>query len=117
VLQRYRPLSLADERQLIALAQAGSESSTYELVLRHIGFIVFRIHRKVFPHLLPRFGEELLAETIPVLHAKIQTYDLDYCDKFGQPKPVKFISYIWKRIDGHILDSLKRELEHDKRLD
>jgi hypothetical protein len=101
---------------LIALAQAGSESSTHELVLRHISFVIFRLHRKVFPHLLRRFGEELLAESLPALHAKIRTYDLAYRDKAGQPKPVKFVSYIWKRIDGHILDSLKRELEHDKKL-
>lgn len=114
--QRYQSLSLADERRLIALAQAGSESSTQELVLCHVGFVIFRLHRKVFPRLLRRFGEELLAEAIPVLYAKIQAYDLDYCDKSGQPKPVKFVSYIWKRIDGQILDSLKRELEHDKRL-
>ena len=68
----------------------------------------------MFPHLLPRFGKELLSEAIPILYAKIQTYDLDYRDKSGQRKPVKFISYIWKRIDGHILDSLKRELAHEK---
>lgn len=105
-----------EERRLIALAQHGSEQSIQELVLRHIGFVIFRLQRRVFPDLLPRFGEDLLAETIPVLHAKIQTYDLDYCDKSGQPKPVKFASYIWKRIDGQILDSLKRELENDKKL-
>lgn len=114
--QRYPPLSLEEERRLIGLAQRGSESSTQELVLRHISFVIFRLHRKVFPHLLRRFGEELLAEAIPVLYAKIQTYDLTYRGKAGQPKPVKFVSYIWKRIDGQILDSLKRELEHDKRL-
>jgi len=50
------------------------------------------------------------------LYAKIQTYDLDYCDKSGQRKPVKFVSYIWKRIDGHILDGAKRELAREKEL-
>ena len=116
LIQRYQPLSLVEERRLIALAQRGSEQNIQELVLRHIGFVIFRLHRKVFPDLLRRFGDELLAEAILVLHAKIQTYDLTYRDKSGQPKPVKFVSYIWKRIDGQILDSLKRELEHDKRL-
>lgn len=43
VIQHYPPLSLADERRLIALAQAGSAFSTQELVLRHIGVIVFRM--------------------------------------------------------------------------
>jgi len=66
---------------LIAAAQRGSEQSVQELVLRHISFISFRLHRKVFPHLLRRFGEELLSEAIPILYAKIQTYDLDYRDR------------------------------------
>ena len=35
--------------------------------------------------------------------------DLNYRDKKGNPNPVKFVSYIWKRIDGFIIDSLKRE--------
>jgi len=113
LIQHYSPLSLAEKRRLIASAQHGSEASIQELILRHIGFVSFRIHRRVFPHLLRRFGEELLAETILVLYAKIQTYDLDYRDKTGRLKPVKFVSYIWKRIDGHILDALKQELEHD----
>ncbi len=95
------------------MAQRGSEQSTNEIVLRHIGFVIFRLHQKVFPELLRRFGEELLAEAIPILYAKIQTYDLAYRDRTGQPKPVKFVSYIWKRIDGQIIDSLKRELAHD----
>ncbi len=28
----------------------------------------------------------------------------------GNPNPVKFVSYIWKRIDGFLIDSLKKEL-------
>jgi hypothetical protein len=101
---------------LIAAAQRGSERSAQELVLRHINFVSFRLHRRVFPHLLRRFGQELLSEAIPILYAKIQTYDLDYLDRQGHPKPVKFVSYIWKRIDGHILDGLKRELAREKKL-
>ncbi len=110
LIQRYQPLSLTDERRLIAAAQQGSAPSTDELVLRHIGFVSFRLHTKIFPDLLRRFGEDLLAEAIPILYAKIQTYDLAYRDQTGRPKPVRFVSYIWKRIDGHILDSLQREL-------
>jgi hypothetical protein len=98
------------------LAQRGSEESTQELVLRHIGFISFRLHRRVFPHLLTRFGEDLLSEAIPILYAKIQTYGLRYRDRQGHFKPVRFASYIWKRIDGHILDGLKRGLEREKEL-
>jgi hypothetical protein len=115
-ITHYAPLTLEQERQLIASAQRGSPSSTEELILRHIGFVSFRIHRRVFPHLLRRFGEELLAETILVLYAKIQTYDLDYRDKTGQLKPVKFVTYIWKRIDGHIVDSIMRELKNDRKM-
>ena len=101
---------------MIAAAQRGSERSIQEIVLRHIGFVSFRLHRRVFPALLRRFGEELLSEAIPILYAKIQTYYLCYRDRQGNPKPVKFVSYIWKRIDGHILDGVKREMERDKEL-
>ncbi|MFH1338924.1 MAG: hypothetical protein ABIH40_03690 [Candidatus Omnitrophota bacterium] len=45
-----------------------------------------------------------------IIYAKIESYDLDYCDKKGNLHPVKFISYIWKRIDGFIIDFLKKEL-------
>ena len=76
---------------MIAAAQRGSERSAQELVLRHINFVSFRLHRRVFPDLLRRFGEEL-------------------------PKPVTFVSYIWKRINGHILDGVKRELTREKEL-
>ena len=38
-----------------------------------------------------------------------------YRDKNGDFKPVRFSSYIWKRIDGFILDSLKKELERERR--
>ena len=38
-----------------------------------------------------------------------------YRDKKGNFKPVRFSSYIWKRIDGFILDSLKKELERERR--
>jgi hypothetical protein len=96
------------------LAQRGSERSANELVLRHISFVSFHLHRRVFPHLLPRFGEELLSEAIPILYAKIQTYDLRYHDRQGHLKPVRFVSYIWKRIDGHIIDRLKRELNREQ---
>ena len=99
---------------MIASAQRGSEHSRDELVLRHIGFVMFRLHRKVFPEHLRRFGDDLLAESIPVLYAKIKTYDLAYRDKRGQPKPVKFVSYIWKRIDGFIVDSLREQLRKDR---
>lgn len=66
VIQRYPALSLMEERRLIASAQRGSERSVQELVLRHIGFVSFRLHRRVFPDLLRRVGEELLSEAIPI---------------------------------------------------
>jgi len=86
------------------------------MVLRHIGFVIFRLHKKVFPEHLERFGEELLSEAIIILYAKIKMYDLDYCDKHGNRKPVKFVSYVWKRIDGFIIDFLKREFRKEKLL-
>ncbi len=83
--------------------------------MRHIGFVIFRIHKKVFPEYLKRFGDDLLSDSIPVLYQKIQTYNLDYRDRHGHAKPVKFVSYIWKRIDGFIIDSLKKEFAKDRK--
>ena len=109
-VQRYPKISLSEERRLISEAQKGSKKSRDELVLRHISFLKFRIRRIAFPHLVQRFGDDLLGEAILIVYNKIESYDLNYRDKKGNPKPVKFISYIWKRIDGFIIDSLKREV-------
>ena len=112
--RRYPTLSLTEERRLIAQAQHGSPESAQELVLRHVGFVIFRLRKRVFPDLLPRFGDDLPSSAVPVLYQKIATYDLDYRDKQCHPKPVKFVSYIWKRIDGFILDALQEELRADR---
>jgi DNA-directed RNA polymerase specialized sigma subunit len=110
IVKRYPKISLSEERQLILKAQKGSKKSKDELVLRHVSFLIFRIHKIAFPSLVRSFGEDLLAEAILIIYKKIDSYDLGYCDKKGNTKPVKFISYIWKRIDGFIIDSLKKEL-------
>lgn len=110
IVRRYPKIPLPEERRLISEAQKGSKKSKDELVFRHVGFLIFRIHRIVFPNLIQRFGEDLLEEAILIAYNKIESYDLDYRDKQGNPNPVKFISYIWKRIDGFIIDSLKKEL-------
>jgi DNA-directed RNA polymerase specialized sigma subunit len=64
----------------------------------------------VFPEFIQHFGEDLLEEAILILYKKIKSYDLNYRDNKGNPNPVKFTYYIWKRIDGFIIDSLKKEL-------
>ena len=110
IVRRYPKIPLPEERRLVLEAQKGSKKSKDELVLRHIGFLIFRIHKRVFPYLIQRFGEDLLEETILITYKKIESYNLDYRDKQGNPNPVKFVSYIWKRIDGFIIDSLKKEL-------
>ena len=112
VIQHYPKISLSEERRLISEAQKGSKKSRDELVFRHISFLKFRIRRIAFPHLVQRFGDDLLGETILIIYKKIESYDLNYHDKQGNPHPVKFISYIWKRIDGFIIDSLKKEMTH-----
>ena len=114
--RQYPKISLSEERRLIAQAKKGSEKSTEAIILRPIGFVIFRIHKRAFPEFLKRFGEDLLPDAIPILHKKIKTYNLKYRDKQGKPKPVKFALYIWKRIDGFILDSLKKELREETRL-
>lgn len=83
--------------------------------MRHVGFVIFRIYKKIFPVYLQRFGEEILSQAIFILYDKIQSYNLRYKDQRGEPKPVRFSSYIWKRIDGLILDSLKKELDRERR--
>ena len=108
---------MAEERNLIKKAQRGSKKSKDELVLRHISFLIFRIHKMAFPVFIQRFGEDLLEEAILILYKKIKSYDLDYRDNKGNPNPVKFISYIWKRIDGSILDTLKKELNESNYYD
>ena len=112
---KHPPLSLTEERRLIAKAKRGYKVETQDLVLRHISFIIFRIHKKAFPVYVARFGEEILAQAVFILYDKIKTYNLRYRDKKGELKPVRFSSYIWKRIDGFILDSLKAELARDRR--
>lgn len=113
-LPKYSALSLAEERCLLSQAQQGYKTATDELILRHIGFINFRLHRRVFPAYIDRFGEDILSEAVFILYKKIKSYDLCYRDKHGDLKPVKFSSYIWKRIDGFILDSLKKELKRER---
>ena len=111
IIRQYPKLSLSEERLLISKAKKGSKKSKDEIILRHIGFLIFRIHKIVFPALIRRFGEDLLEEAILITYRKIKTYNLDYRDKKGNPNPVKFVSYIWKRIDGFIIDFLKKELK------
>ena len=111
IIQKYPRISLSEERRLIHKAQNGSKKSKDELVLRHISFLIFRIHKVAFPEFIQRFGEDLLEEAILIVYNKIESYDLNYCDKQGNLHPVKFISYIWKRIDGFIIDYLIKEMK------
>jgi len=115
IVSKYPKISLSEERLLIQRAQKGSKKATEEIVLRHTGFILFRLHKRAFPGYLRRFGEDLLSEAVFSLYEKIKTYDLAYCDSRGNPRPVKFSSYVWKRIDGFILDSLKKEIEREQK--
>lgn len=115
VVPRYLKISLSEERCLILEAQKGLKESANELVLRHVPFVVFRIHRIVFPPLIQRFEEDMLTEAILIIYTKIKSYNLDYRNKQGNPNPVKFVSYIWKRIDGFIIDFLKKEINESKR--
>ena len=108
IARRYERLTLAQERRLIAKAQGGAKESTDEIVLRHVGFVMFRLRTVVYPEVLVRLGDDLLADAILVLYDKVHTYDLRYRDRNGERKRVRFSSYIWKRIDGFIIDSLNR---------
>jgi len=114
-LHKYPKISLREERRLIAKAKKGSQKEMEELVLRHLSFVIFRIHKKAFPSYIDRFGDDIFSEAVFILYEKIKTYNLRYKDKHGNFKPVRFSSYVWKRIDGFILDFLKKEIERENR--
>ena len=109
IARQYERLPLKQERQLIAKAQRGSTKSTEEIVMRHVGFVMYRLRMVVYPSVLFRLGDDLLADTVLMLYEKVKTYDLRYRDRQGKRKPVRFVSYVWKRVDGFIIDSLNRE--------
>ena len=112
--RRYPKISLEVERELIAKAKRGSRKCRDEIVLRHIGFIIFRLQRKLLPPYLRRHGPEMLSAALPTLYGKVKSYDLDYRDPEGRLKPVKFASYVWKHVDGFIIMSIKKELEMER---
>ncbi|RKY30878.1 MAG: hypothetical protein DRP74_06055 [Candidatus Omnitrophota bacterium] len=109
IIRQYPKISLSEERKLISKAKKGSKKSRDELIFRHIGFLKFRIHKKAFPALVRRFGEDLLSESILIVYKKIKNYNLNYRNKRGELHPVRFISCIWKRIDGFIIDYLRKD--------
>jgi hypothetical protein len=111
---KYPRILLEEERQLIAQAKGNSKAKAEEIVLRHVGFVIRRIHKKAFPSYLARYGGGHSFRTIFILYDKIKTYDLEYKDRQGNLKPVRFSSYIWKRIDGFIIDSLKKETKRQQ---
>ena len=59
-LPAFPRLSLFEE--LIVKAKQGSRKEINELVLRHIGFIAFRISKKIFPRYAERFGSDMLSK-------------------------------------------------------
>lgn len=113
LVHKYPKISLYQERRLIKQAQGRSKAKKNELVFRHIGFVIFRIYKITFPAYRARFGEDILSQAIFILYDKIKTYDLRYKDKYGNSKPVRFSSYIWKRIDGFIIDYIENELSRE----
>jgi hypothetical protein len=82
IIRRYPRISLQEERRLIREAKRGGKSQAQELVLRHIGFVIFRIHKRAFPAYARRFGEDILSQAIVVLYERVQSYNLRYYDKF-----------------------------------
>jgi DNA-directed RNA polymerase specialized sigma subunit len=113
-IPKYQKLSLDEERRLISQAKRHCRGKADELILRHIGFAIFRIHKITFPIYRDRFSEDILSQLVLVLYDKIQSYNLRYKDKQGNFKPVRFSSYIWERIDGFIIDYLKKELNKER---
>ena len=84
---KYQKLTLQEERHLIAQAKRHCKGKADELILRHIGFVIFRIHRIIFPIYQDRFSEDILSQIIFILYDKIQSYDLKYKGKEGNSNP------------------------------
>ena len=113
-IPKFQKLSLQEERRLIRQAKQCSKDKTDELILRHISFVIFRIQKIAFPIYRDRFSEDILSQLVFVLYDKIESYDLKYKDSEGNLKPVRFSSYVWKRIDGFIIDYLNKELKRER---
>lgn len=64
IIRRYPKISLQEERRLIRKAKKGSKQAADELVLRHIGFVIFRINKRAFPAYASRFGGDILSQAI-----------------------------------------------------
>jgi hypothetical protein len=64
--------------------------------------------------MLEGLGEDILFPAIVVLYERVKFYNLRYYDESGNFKAVRFVSYIWKFIDGLILASLKQELRYER---
>jgi len=113
-IKKYQKLSLQEERRLIRQAKRCSKEKADELILRHLDFAIFRIHKITFPIYRDRFSEDILSQLVLILYDKIQSYNLRYRDKEGNFRPVRFSSYIWKRVDGFIIDYLRKELSRER---
>lgn len=59
---KYPRISLEEERQLIAKTKGNSKAKAEEIVLRHVGFVIRRLHKKAFPSYLARYGEDILSD-------------------------------------------------------
>ena len=64
IIHKYPRIFLQEERRLIREAKRGGKAQAQELVLRHIGFVIFRIHKRAFPAYARRFGEDLLSQVL-----------------------------------------------------
>jgi hypothetical protein len=98
-----RPGLLRQERRLIAMVQRGSTKSADEIVMRHVGFVMYLLREIVYPSVLWRLGDDILADAMLMHYGKVKTYNLRYRDRRRRRKPVRFVSYIWKRVDGFIM--------------
>ena len=79
-IPEYQKLSLDEERRLIAQAKRGDKGKADELSLRHIGLVIFRINKIIFPIYRDRFSEDILSQLVVILYDKILSYVLSYKD-------------------------------------
>ena len=79
---KYPRILLEEERQLIAQAKGNSKAKAEEIVLRHVGFVIRRIHKKHSRRIWRGMGEDILSE--PFLFCMIKSRPMIWSTKTGK---------------------------------
>jgi len=117
IAAKHKPLSLVDERRLIARAKKGDTSARDKLICHLIGFLLFRIETTLYPCLKNEFGMDIINECILFAEKKINRYNLRFRNKKGKHVKVYLRSYLWKGITGIMITYIKQNRNLEPSLD